>query len=132
MEVLLDMISGFVKNTFTLILSSGLAMVLLECVCGSSTPSTAIAGPLFKKKYEDMGLHSLNLAREIEDFGTGTTAFIPWSSSGQLYVGILGVSTFEFFKYSYLNWFIWIIALFYAATGIGIKKLDKKEETAQA
>jgi len=132
MEVLLDMISGFVKNTFTLILSSGLAMVLLECVCGSSTPSTAIAGPLFKKKYEDMGLHSLNLAREIEDFGTGTTAFIPWSSSGQLYVGILGVSTFEFFKYSYLNWFIWIIALFYAATGIGIKKLDKKEETVQA
>ena len=131
MEVLLDMIAGFVRNTWSLVLSTGVAMVLLECVCGSSTPSTAIAGPLFKKKYEDMGLHSLNLAREIEDFGTGSTAFIPWSSSCQLYIGILGLNAMTYLKYSYMNWFIWAIALFYAFTGICIKKLDKAEVKAE-
>ena len=128
MEVLLDMIAGFVKNTVSLVLSTGVAMVLLECVCGSSTPATAIAGPLFKKKYEDMGLHSLNLAREIEDFGTGSTAFIPWSSSCQLYIGILGLNAMTYLRYSFMNWFIWIIAIVFAITGIGIKKLDKKPE----
>ena len=130
MEVLLDMIAGFVKNTWSLVLSTGVAMVLLECVCGSSTPATAIAGPLFKKKYEDMGLHSLNLAREIEDFGTGSTAFIPWSSSCQLYIGILGLNAMTYLRYSFMNWFIWIIAIVFAITGIGIKKLDKKPEEA--
>ncbi|MBQ6929239.1 MAG: hypothetical protein IJN27_02915 [Oscillospiraceae bacterium] len=130
MEVLLDMIAGFVKNTVSLVLSTGVAMVLLECVCGSSTPATAIAGPLFKKKYEDMGLHSLNLAREIEDFGTGSTAFIPWSSSCQLYIGILGLNAMTYLRYSFMNWFIWIIAIVFAITGIGIKKLDKKPEEA--
>lgn len=128
METLLDMISGFVKNTFSLIACTGLSMILLQCICGSSTPSIALAGPLFKKKYEDMGLHSLNLAREIEDFGTGSTAFIPWSSSGQLYLGILGLNTLTYFKYSYMVWIIWILALVYAATGKCIKKLDKEEK----
>ena len=64
MEVLLDMIAGFVRNTWSLVLSTGVAMVLLECVCGSSTPSTAIAGPLFKKKYETMMLAKFSIYEE--------------------------------------------------------------------
>ena len=114
----------FIKNTFSLVLSTGLAMILMECLCGSSTPSASITGPIFKKKYEEMGLHSLNLARELEDFGTGATAFIPWSSSGALYVSILGLNTGVFFRYSFMVWIIWILALVYAATGFNIMKLE--------
>ena len=124
MQVILDVISRFIRNTFTLVLSTGVMMVILNCLCGSSTPSCSVVGPLLKPKYEEFGLHSVNLSRSIEDFGTGSTAFIPWSASGALYAGIVGVSNMSYFRYSFFLWIVWILALFYAATGICIKKLE--------
>lgn len=130
LKVLLNLMSKFIKNTFTLVLSTGVSMIIMEALCGSSTPAAALAGPLFKGKYEEMGLHSLNLAREIEDFGTGSTAFIPWSSTGLTYVGILGLTNMIYLKYTFFCWLVWIIALVYAATGIGIRKLKDEKVTA--
>lgn len=133
MEVLIAKLDKFIKNTVTLVISTGLTMVAMIAVCGSSAPAASMAATLYKKRYEDAGLHSLNLAREIEDFGTGSSAFIPWTSTGLLYLATLNVvegvtlTSGTFFRYSYLNWLIWAIALFYAATGICIKKLDKKD-----
>lgn len=124
LQNILSLLNKYIKNTFSLVLSTGVAMVIMNCLCGSSTPSASVIGPLFKPKYEEMGLHSLNLAREIEDFGTGSTAFIPWSASGALYVGILGVNSSQYFKYSFFIWIVWIIALFYSATGICMMKLE--------
>ena len=77
LRVLLDMTCRFIKNTFSLVLVTGVSMITMNCLCGSSTPSASVMGPLLKPQYEALGLHSLNLAREIEDFGTGSTAFIP-------------------------------------------------------
>ena len=127
MQVIRDVISRFIKNTFTLVLSTGVTMVILNCLCGSSTPSCSVVGPLLKPKYEEMGLHSVNLSRSIEDFGTGSTAFIPWSASGALYAGIVGVSNMSYFRYSFFLWIVWILALFYAATGICIKKIEPRK-----
>lgn len=124
LQVMLDMLNKFIKNAFTLVFSTGISMIIMNCLCGSSTPSASVVGPLFKSKYEEMGLHSLNLAREIEDFGTGSTAFIPWSASGALYAGILGMGNFQYFKYSFFIWLVWIIALVYSITGIGMMKLE--------
>lgn len=129
LRVMVDMLSKFIRNSFTLVLSTGISMVVMNCLCGSSTPSASVIGPLLKPKYEEMGLHSLNLAREIEDFGTGSTAFIPWSSSGVLYASIVGVSNMAYFKYSFFIWLVWIIALFYSATGICMMKLEDGPKT---
>ena len=54
------------------------------------------------------------------------------SSSGALYASIVGVSCMEYFKYSFFIWLVWIIALFYAATGICIKKLNDQAESSTA
>ena len=126
LHTVMEALSKYIKGAFSLVLSTGIAMVIMNCLCGSSTPSASVVGPLLKPKYEEMGLHSLNLAREIEDFGTGSTAFIPWSASGTLYAGILGISGPEYFKYSFFLWLVWIIALFYAKTGICMMKLNTR------
>lgn len=131
LQVVLDVLNKFIKNAFTLVLSTGLSMIVMNCLCGSSTPAASVVGPLLKPKYEEMGLHSLNLSREIEDFGTGSTAFIPWSASGVLYASIVGVSNFAYFKYSFFIWLVWIIALVYSATGIGMMKIQDGPEQRQ-
>lgn len=122
LDVLLDTLMGFVKGTGSLILTTGLSVVVLTAVGGSSTVSLLLGGNMFKPKYEEMGVNTLNLSRTLEDFGTGTSGFFPWTSSGILYVSVLFSSNITFLRYSFFSWFVWILAITYAYTGICIKK----------
>lgn len=124
LSVLLDRMLRFVKSQGSLVLVSGISVMLLCAIGGSSTVGLLIGGELFKEKYEKMGLHSLNLSRTLEDFGTGSTGFFPWTYSGMLYVNVLSASTATFLRWSFMSWFIWILAIFYGYTGICMKKLD--------
>lgn len=124
LTVLLDKLLGFVKSQGSLVTVSGLSVMLLCAIGGSSTVGLLIGGELFKEKYEKMGLHSLNLSRTLEDFGTGATGFFPWTYSGMLYVNVLSATNLTFLRYSYMSWFIWILAIVYGFTGICMKKLD--------
>lgn len=124
LTVLLDRMLCFVKSRGSLVLVSGLSVMLLCAIGGSSTVGLLIGGELFKEKYEKMGMHSLNLSRTLEDFGTGATGFFPWTYSGMLYVNVLSATNLTFLRYSYMSWFIWILAITYGFTGICIKKLD--------
>ena len=74
------------------------------------------------QKYKEMGLHTLNLSRTLEDFGTGSTGFYPWTSSGILYASVLGASNLTFLRYSFFSWLVWAFAIFYGFTGLCIKK----------
>ena len=74
------------------IVVSGIICILLAGTAGS-TAVILIGGPMLLQKYKEMGLHTLNLSRTLEDFGTGSTGFYPWTSSGILYASVLGAST---------------------------------------
>lgn len=128
LQVLLDKVLRVVQGRGTLILASGFSVMFLSAVGGSSTVGQIITAELFNEKYEKMGLHTLNLARALEDFGTGSNGFFPWTSSGLLYASVLGVSNLTFLRYSYMSWIIWALAIFYAFSGLCIKSLDKKAE----
>ena len=89
MDVLVHRVFGFVKGTGSLIVVSGIICILLAGTAGS-TAVILIGGPMLLQKYKEMGLHTLNLSRTLEDFGTGSTGFYPWTSSGILYASVLG------------------------------------------
>lgn len=130
LKVLLDRLLVFVKGTGSLILVTGISTMILTVVGSSSTVGIIVGGEMFKEKYKEMGLHSLNLARTLDDFGTGSTGFFPWTYSGMLYASVLSASTLTFLRYSYMSWLVWIFAIFYGFTGIGIKKLNDKDVEA--
>lgn len=128
LKVLLDKLLVFVKGTGSLILVTGFSVMALTVIGSSSTVGIIIGGELFKDKFKEMGLDTLNLSRTLEDFGTGATGFFPWTYSGMLYASVLSASNLTFLRYSYMSWFIWILAIFYGFTGIAIKKLDNTGE----
>lgn len=131
LEVLLDSLMGFVKNTGSLILTTGVSMIVLTAVGGSSTVSLLLGGNMFKTKYEEMGVNTLNLSRTLEDFGTGTSGFFPWTSSGILYASVLFSPTTTFLRYSFFSWIVWLLAIFYGYTGICLRKtLTEKQKMA--
>ena len=121
MDVLVHRVFGFVKGTGSLIVVSGIICILLAGTAGS-TAVILIGGPMLLQKYKEMGLHTLNLSRTLEDFGTGSTGFYPWTSSGILYASVLGASNLTFLRYSFCSWLVWAFAIFYGFTGLCIKK----------
>lgn len=131
MEVLVEKVFGFVRGAGSLILVTGIICVLL-CGTAGSTAALMVGGPLLIDKYRQMGLHTLNLSRTLEDFGTGSTGFYPWTSSGILYVAVLGASNLTFLRYSFFSWLVWGFALFYGFTGICIKKADPEDAVSRA
>lgn len=132
LDVLLEALVGFVKGTGSLILTTGISMVVLTAVGGSSTISLLLGGNMFKPKYEEMGVNTLNLSRTLEDFGTGTAGFFPWTASGILYTSVLFSSNLVFLQYSFFSWIVWLLAIFYGYTGICMRKtLTPKQIAAQ-
>ncbi|MBP9036833.1 MAG: hypothetical protein KBG38_03470 [Candidatus Cloacimonas sp.] len=124
LRVIVNRLFKLVNSVGSLILVSGLSCMFLSGIGSSTTIGIIIGGELFKDKYEEMGLDSLNLSRTLEDFGTGSTGFFPWTHSAMLYAAVLSSNSLTFLRYSYMSWIIWILALIYGFTGIGIKKLD--------
>lgn len=132
LEVILDYLSKFIKGTGSLIFVTGISVVVLIAVGGSSTVALLMGGTLFKKKYEEMGVDTLNLSRTLEDFGTGCSGFMPWTSSGILYQSVLFVPTVTLLRYSFFSWIVWILAITYGFTGKCMTVKSKKTTKAEA
>lgn len=132
LSVLLDSLMGFVKSTGSLILTTGLSVISLNAIGGSSTISLLLGGNMFKHKYEEMGVNTLNLSRTLEDFGTGSSGFFPWTSSGILYPSVLFASNLTFLKYSFFSWLVWFFAIFYGFTGICMRKTPTAKQLEKA
>ena len=78
---------------------------------------------MYKKAFDQKGLHPVNLSRTLEDSGTVTSALIPWNTCGAYQAGVLGVPTLEYFIYAIFNWVSPFMTLIVAALGIKIKRL---------
>lgn len=122
LKAILETSLSRIKSRSALMIYTSFITMLMVVVGGSSTVAIIMVGELFKGKYKEFDISSLTLSRILEDFGTGTSAFFPWTSSGIYYPIILGISNFEMFKYSYMSYICWGISLFYAASGFCIKR----------
>lgn len=127
LEILLGLIGRFIRSTFSLTLAVGVSTMGVIMACGASAPAFSIVTAMFRRKYEEEGLDSLNLSRTVEDFGTGFSSFIPWSSSGMLYAGILGLTNLSIFLHTWFIQLVWVFSLVYAFTGFSLKRTDCSE-----
>nr|WP_235166965.1 Na+/H+ antiporter NhaC family protein [Serratia fonticola] len=113
-----------VKSTFRLVLTT-IATTFIICACtANGTLPLLLCGDAFKDEYRKRGLAAKNLSRTTEDAGTVVEPIIPWSASGVYCATMLGVSTLDYLPWAILCYSGVIFALLWAATGIGIAKLD--------
>lgn len=98
--------------------------------------SIVVNGNLYKETFKERGLRSEMLSRLLEEGGTLTQCFIPWSTSGVFILATLGVGAGEYWKYAVLNYVNPLLSIGLAVFGIGIlhvcdeknfQKVKKKE-----
>ncbi|MFC7786121.1 Na+/H+ antiporter NhaC [Rossellomorea sp. GCM10028870] len=135
LEVVLEKINEKAKTTGSLVLATVLSCITMAVTTGSSYLSILIPGELFKKVYEERGLHAKNLSRTLEDSGTVVVPIVPWSMAGVYMSSTLGVPVLEYLPWAVMCYVGFIFAIIFGYTGFSIEKIhgslskvNKKEE----
>lgn len=128
LQALMNQLLKVVKSSASLIISTIGACFLTNASCSEQYISIVVPSRMFSKAYQNMGLHSKNLSRALEDGGTLTSVFIPWNTCGVFIFGTLGVSVVQYGPYAILNLVVPLISIIYALTGFSIVKLTEQEK----
>ena len=85
---------------------------LLTIVTCDQTAGIILLGRLLKKKFEELGIEKIKLARTIQDTGTTIAPLIPWNVNSIIILAITGVSAMQYAPYAVLCYIAPIIAIF--------------------
>lgn len=118
-------LARFAKSIGGLIATTLFTAFFINVITGEQYLSIILPGKMFKPEYDKRGLEAKNLSRALEDAGTITSPLIPWGACGVFVATTLGVSTWDYIPYAFLNYSIPIISLIYGFTGFSINYTDK-------
>lgn len=125
LQIVINKFLAGVKSVFGLITTTLFSTVLICSITSNGQLSVLLPGEMFKEKFKQFGLAPTNLSRTAEDAGTVVEPILPWTAAGVYMATMLGVPTLEYLPWAFLNYTGMIFALIWAATGIGITKLNK-------
>jgi len=130
-DVLLEHLVGKDTSQGAMVLIAVISGLFLTIFGGISYIPIIMLGTLFKKPYLRHNLDLSNLSRTCEDTGTMFIACVPWASSGVYYHGVFGVSVLTFAPWIIISFICPVLAVIYAYTGFGMKKIPPEEAQRQ-
>ncbi|MDC0403660.1 Na+/H+ antiporter NhaC [Porticoccaceae bacterium] len=121
LQRLVDAMLSGVKSAAGLIVATVSACVGTNLLAADQYLSIVLPGQMFKGAYQERKLHALTLSRTLEDAGTLTSALIPWNTCGAYMAAALGVSTFSYAPYAFLNLLCPLLAIGYGMFQVGLR-----------
>jgi len=125
LERVAQAILTLVRGTTSLVTATIASCITINVTAADQYLSIVVPGRMFRNAYEKAGLAPENLSRTLEDSGTLTSVLIPWNTCGAYFAGVLGVSTFAYAPYAFLNLVNPLVAIAIAAIGYRIRKIQK-------
>lgn len=126
-DVILERVMKFVSGTGSLVLTTIVTGILCDFVLTDQYLANIIPGRMYYKLYDEMGLKRSYLSRTLEDGGSLWSPMFPWNGCGAYQSATLGVSTFAYFPFAFLNLINPIISIIMAYCGIFVfRKGDKR------
>ena len=117
-----------VRGTGNLVAATVATTVLTNVLAADQYLSIVITGRMYREPFARRGLHSKNLSRILEDAGTLTSPLVPWNTCGSFMASTLGVSTFMYLPFAFLNLLTPFISILYGYTGFTIEKIVHYDE----
>jgi NhaC family Na+:H+ antiporter len=125
---LIEPVIAHARTTTRLIFAVGATAIGLNIVAGDQYIAVVLPARTFRLEFQRRLIHPRVLSRAIEDTGTVTSPLVPWNSCGAYMSGTLGVSTFEYFPYCFLNLLNPVISMLFAITGFQITKVGPPDQ----
>jgi NhaC family Na+:H+ antiporter len=120
LEVLVEKITKRIKRAASLITVTIISGIVANLALSTAYLSIILNGKLYLKAFEKKGMQHRMLSRCLEEGATLTTGLIPWNMAGAFMAGALGVSTFEYAPYAFLNLINPIVSIVLSYFGIFI------------
>ncbi len=112
------------RSAGSLIAATVLTGVGLNFLTSDQYLAVVLPGRMYKDAYAARGLHAKNLSRAIEDSATLTSPLVPWNTCGAYMASVLGVATFAYAPFAFLNLVTPFISILFGFTGFSIAKAD--------
>jgi len=112
------------KSTGSLIMTVVLSCIGINIIAADQYIAIVLPGKMYKAEFERRKLDARNLSRVIEDSGTLTSPLVPWNTCGAFMAGTLGVATFAYLPFAFLNLINPVISIIYGFTGFTIKRVE--------
>tara|TARA_R110001592_G_scaffold5627_5_gene30988 strand:+ start:4269 stop:5705 length:1437 start_codon:yes stop_codon:yes gene_type:complete len=116
LEVLLNKIKHLIKSVFGLVTSHVIFSVVINFLGGSQFLAIIIPGRMLLPIYKEKRLLPEVCSRVCEDSATVTSPLVPWGLGGAYFSTVLGVSTLDYFPYTFLAFFAPLMTIYLAYT----------------
>ena len=120
------------KSTGSLITTVVLSCIGINVIAADQYIAIVLPGKMFQAEFRRRNLDPKNLSRTLEDSGTLTSPLVPWNTCGAYMAATLGVATFAYAPYAFLNLINPLVSILYGVTGFSIKRLEPVNEPATA
>jgi NhaC family Na+:H+ antiporter len=129
LDVILERVMRFTKEVWSLVVTTVGASVLSAMITGSSYLSMIIPADLLAPVYKQKELAAKNLSRIIEESGGIIVPLIPWSMAGVYITGTIGVSTFAYLPWAFMNYLSVVMLVVFGFTKFTMAPRVREDET---
>jgi Na+:H+ antiporter, NhaC family len=126
LQSIVEKILKLARTARSLVVSTVATSFLTNVAAGEQYLSILLPGRMYKKAYDDKGLHSKNLSRAVEDGGTVTSPLVPWNTCAVFIISALSVHPFEYAPYAVLNFTVPILSIIFALFGFKLEFVKKE------
>jgi NhaC family Na+:H+ antiporter len=119
----------FAHKVSSLVITTISACIVTALVTGSSYLSMIIPEELLAPIFRRKKLAAKNLSRIAEESGAIIVPLIPWSMAGVYITGTIGVSTFSYLPWAFMNYISVIILAVFGFTGFTMSPKIREDET---
>ncbi|MGA1238413.1 MAG: Na+/H+ antiporter NhaC [Limisphaerales bacterium] len=124
LDTLTRVLLGRVRSTGGLVLATEVTCVGSNVLAPDQYLSIVVPGRMYRRAFEERGLHPKNLSRCLEDAGTLSSPLVPWNSCGAFVGGALGLSAVYFLPFAFFNLLNPLVSVFYGYTGITMERVS--------
>lgn len=129
LEVIVKSIVKKIKRTGTLVAATIATGIFSNATMPEQYISIVVPGKMYANEYKERGLHPKTLSNALESGGSVTSALIPWNTCGAFMYSVLGVSAWQYGRYSFFNILTPIIVILYAYLNIKTYKIEDDPDT---
>ncbi|WP_353093679.1 Na+/H+ antiporter NhaC [Tissierella praeacuta] len=126
-EVILGKLVKKVKSLGGLVSLTIITGIICDFVLTDQYLAIMVPGRMYAKAYDDRNLSRSYLSRTLEDGGTMWSALCPWNGCGAYQAATLGVATFSYLPYAFMNLINPILAIIFAYLKIAVFYKDEKK-----
>lgn len=127
-EAILGRLISKIKSVGGLVTLTILTGIACNFILTDQYLAIIVPGRMYVKAYDEKNLSRKFLSRTLEDGGTMWSALCPWNGCGAYQAATLGVPTFSYLPYSFMNLINPLLAIVFTYLGIAIFYKDDDEK----